>query len=412
MQHVNKLNVLMNGQSVGILVSKDRGNIYFQYADSFLAHGFNISPFSLKFDNRIQSAQSRVFGGLYGVFNDSLPDGWGLLLMDRELKKRFGWDPHEITPLDRLTYIGSKAMGALEYLPELNSDNDTEILDLAEMAKSAFLVTEGKASDVISQLRIHGGSPGGARPKVIVAMSPDMAECKSGFDTIPEGFEHWIIKFRSKGDPISSGLAEKAYAEMAKCAGLSMPDTDIIKIPNNQDLSNYFAVKRFDRVSQNKLHVVSLGGLAEANHRVPCMDYDGLLDVVGSITKNEKDVEMAFRLMVFNVMTHNKDDHVKNFAFIHQAGHWTLSPSFDLTFSSGMNNEHTTAINGRGNPLIRDIEVVANNHSIHKWSDIVAEVREAISTWGLIASGSGLPDAEISRHEQEFSLIRARLSVT
>jgi len=402
----------MNGAEVGSIVSGERGSIHFQYADSFLLHGFNISPFSLHFNNRVQSAESRVFGGLFGVFNDSLPDGWGLLLMDRALKEQFGWEPHEITPLDRLAYIGNKAMGALEYLPEINAGETSNDFNLAEMAKSAFLVTEGESLDVIHQLRIHGGSPGGARPKVTVAMSQDLITCKSGFDEIPKGFSHWIVKFRSKEDALEAGLAEQAYSEMARIAGgLIMPDTTVLKIPENQELSNYFSVKRFDRINNAKIHMVSLGGLAEASHRVPCMDYDGLLDIVSAITKNFSDVEMAFRLMVFNIMTHNKDDHVKNFAFIYAENSWRLSPSFDLTFSAGMNNEHTTAINGRGNPLMTDLEALAKNHSIKRWRSIVDEVRESALKWPLIATEVGVSDSIIARYEKEFSLIRQRLSV-
>ena len=161
---------------------------------------------------------SLEFQGLHGVFNDSLPDGWGVLLMDRALKKHLNLERSQITPLDRLAYMGHRSMGALEYQPELLPEHqDGKMIDLENIAAQSEKVLHGETSDVLEELRICGGSPGGARPKVTVAFSDNMQNCLSSFGDLPEGYTHWIVKFRNdsrsgEGDPVDMGRLEMAYA--------------------------------------------------------------------------------------------------------------------------------------------------------------------------------------------------------
>ncbi|MDQ5879473.1 MAG: serine/threonine-protein kinase HipA [Pseudomonadota bacterium] len=385
--HISQLRVTLGGRLVGILARGEDKRIWFEYDPGWLASGFNLAPRTMDFATGAQLAKGDVFGGLHGAFSDSLPDGWGLLLMDREFKRRFDWNPRDITPLDRLAYIGSRAMGALEYAPAYEQERVPDEVDLSALAKSVEAVLQGKESDVLAQLRIQGGSPGGARPKVTVARTAASAICLSGFQTLPEGYAHWIVKFRSKEDPVDMGRIERAYAEMASLAGVSMPKADLIAVGNGNEREWYFAVERFDRFGQNgKRHVLSLAGLLYADFRLPCMDYDSVLATVGALTQDRSQVEHAFRLMTFNVLAHNRDDHVKNFAFVHHGNEgWKLSPAFDLTFSTGMGGEHTTAINGQGQPGLEHVLAIGRKHRIANAERIVGEVRHAVAQWPALA---------------------------
>ena len=389
-----KLSVEMHSHSVGTLAQDARGQIWFEYAPTWLANGFALSPMpSFALRPGAFKATNQHFEGLHGVFNDALPDGWGLLLMDRELKKNLGWAPHQISPLHRLAYMGNRAMGALEFKPVLeNTPAPLAAPLLPQLAEDAMLVQEGVASEVLSALHIHGGSPGGARPKVTVGINRlDPSQFLSGFDTLPEHFEHWMVKFRTHHtDPLCMGRIELAYAHMAKAAGIDMPPTQLIAAQVRGVQEDFFAVKRFDRVHNQKLHVLSLGGMLDASHREPCLDYTELLKAVHYVTKNHQDVLRAFKLMVFNVLAHNKDDHVKNFAFLHDGQSWALAPAFDLTFSHGMNNQHTTAIAGQGNPNLQAVEKIAKAAGIKNWRDLVAEVFNAVQQWPRFAQEQGV----------------------
>jgi serine/threonine-protein kinase HipA len=395
-QHVQQLGVFMHQQLVGTLAQDSRGQIWFEYNAAWLSSGFALSPmpsFGLKAG--AFKAANQTFHGLHGIFNDALPDGWGLLLMDRALKKNQLWDAHQITPLDRLAYIGHRAMGALEFKPLLSKESAVEAPSLTHLAEEAMLVQEGLADQVLSALYIHGGSPGGARPKVTVAIDAQSSQkLMSGFEEIPDSFDHWIVKFRSQAtDPQDMGRIELAYAKMAEAAKVEMPPCMLITAKVRGAEDDFFAVKRFDRVKNQKRHVISLGGMLEASHREPCLDYTQLLKTVHFATRNMQDVERAFRLMVFNVLSHNKDDHVKNFAFLHDSKHWQFAPAFDLTFSGGMNNQHTTAIAGEGNPSLKAIQKVAAGAGIKHWQTIVEEVFTAVAQWPQFAQAQGVSPA-------------------
>lgn len=392
-QHIQQLGVFMHQHQVGTLAQDDRGQIWFEYNATWLSSGFAISPmpsFSLR--PGAFKASNQIFHGLHGIFNDALPDGWGLLLMDRALKKNQHWDAHQITPLDRLAYIGHRAMGALEFKPLLSKEPAVDAPSLTHLAEEAMLVQEGLADQVLSALYIHGGSPGGARPKVTVAIDAgNNQRLMSGFEKIPETFDHWIVKFRSQAtDPQDMGRIELAYAKMAAAAKVEMPPCMLVTAKVRGVEEDFFAVKRFDRVKNQKLHVISLGGMLEASHRQPCLDYTQLLKAVHFATRNIQDVERAFRLMVFNVLAHNKDDHVKNFAFLHDGKRWQFSPAFDLTFSRGMNNQHTTAIAGEGNPNLQAIQKVAEGAGIKHWQTVVNEVFAAVAQWPKFAHAQGV----------------------
>jgi serine/threonine-protein kinase HipA len=381
---------------VGTL-AEDRGRIYFEYASEFINSGLNLSPFRLPFETRLFEHQNREFGPLPGLFDDSLPDGWGLLLMDLYFRK-IGLRRAEVSPLDRLSWLGMRTMGALTYFP---ADSDTDmgkrIFDLHDLAKQSQQVLAGQAADVIPELLRAGGSPGGARPKVLVGLNPNTNEIISGESDLPEEFEHWIVKFSAKHEFSSAGPIEYAYALMARAAGIDMPPTRLFETAEGD---RFFGVKRFDRDRNWRFHVHTFGNLIEANFRIPSSDYSDLLKATAILTRNYQHVLKVFRRMVFNVLTHNRDDHVKNFAFIldDKSGNWSVTPAYDLTFSKGPGGEHTMTLVGEGrNPRREQMLQLAKQASIsnREANGIIDEVRAVRDRFGEFAKRAGVLKKDI-----------------
>ncbi len=377
---------------VGTLAQQGR-RLFFEYSDQWLNRGLELSPFTLPLKPGLHEHSNREFGPLFGLFDDSLPDGWGLLLMDRHFRK-IGLDPAVISPLDRLAYLGDKTMGALTYHPpSLHSQNESTLFDLHELANNSQEIFAGQPAEVLPQLLRAGGSPGGARPKVLVGLNPETSEIISGEGNLPDGFEHWIVKFSARKDARDAGPIEYAYSLMAREAGIKMPETRFFKTEQGDC---FFAAKRFDRVIGNhRGHIHTFGNLIESNFRLPNCDYADLLKVTGILTKNHEDVIRVFRLMVFNVLAHNRDDHVKNFSFMldRVSGRWMLAPAYDLVFTDGPGGEHTTTIAGEGRkPLKSHFSQLAEQFDIsQKLADkILHEVSLAIGQWRTFALDTGV----------------------
>ncbi len=394
---VSRLIVRLAGQNVGTLGLGERGRIYFQYDPAWIAQGFDLAPGSLDFNLNVQlPKRPEVFDGLHGVFQDSLPDGWGMLLMDRFFRQRLDGQLQTLTSLDRLAYLGQRGMGALEYEPALPVGHVPETVDLAAMTQAAQAVLAGKTPDVLNQLRIQGGSPGGARPKVTVALSADGQTCRSGFEPLPTGYDHWLVKFRALDDPSDMGRIEQAYAAMARLAGIDISESRLIPVRVDRRTEALFATRRFDRDGNIKRHVLTLSGYLYASHRYPSIGYDSVLGATLHLTRDVREVERAFRLMAFNVLTHNKDDHSRNFAFLYQDGIWRLAPAYDLTFSAGMRNEHATDIAGSGNPGLKQVTQIAQQAGVRSWREMVEQVRDAAGQWPSLAREWGVAKTRIS----------------
>jgi serine/threonine-protein kinase HipA len=380
--------------AVGSLATRDH-LIYFEYAASFLAKPLPISPFKLPSRAGIIEHSDRDFAGVFGAFNDSLPDGWGLLLMDREFRKQ-GRAPGSITPLDRLAYIGTRGMGALTYHPATGAYDDQAGIDLDAIVHQAERILEGSAEDVLPALRIAGGSPAGARPKVLVGVRED-GHLISGTAELPEDYRHYLIKFNSREDAPEMGAVEAAYSAMARAAGVDVPPTRLFE---TRDGGRYFGAERFDRVGNARLHMHTLSGLLHASHRIPSMDYEGFLRATRSLTRDERQVEEAFRRMVFNVLAHNRDDHVKNISYLmRRSGKWRLAPAYDLVFSQGPRGEHTMAVGGEARrPSEVDMLRVAGSCDVDpaRAREIIEQVRQAVYRWPEFAKPTGVPRSTIS----------------
>jgi serine/threonine-protein kinase HipA len=357
-------------RKVGRLAFKDR-QVLFEYDASFIASGVEISPIKLPLAPGVSIADTTIFDGLFGVFNDSLPDGWGRLLLDRTVEK-YGIHRGQLNPLDRLAYVGRHGMGALSYEPELGLANTDDVpLALDRIAEESAAVLAGENEEVFEELLRLNGSSSGARPKIVAQVSTDKKRIIHGQQELQSGFAHWMIKFPSSQDARDMGAIEYAYSLMAKDAGVEMPETHL------------FRTKRFERDGNARIHMHSLGGLIHADHRSPSLDYDTVLRVTLALTRNIQDAEKAYALACFNVLAHNRDDHVKNFSFLLNArNEWIFAPAYDLVFSYGPGGEQSMLVMGEGrNPGMAQLQALGKQHGIRNAPEILAKVERAVANW-------------------------------
>jgi serine/threonine-protein kinase HipA len=402
-KHTEVLTVLKNGAKVGGLFKAAGKGIYFAYDQGWLATGYNLSPLTMTWNEKPQlAADPSLFDGLHGPFADSLPDGWGTLLMDRFFDSTFGDGAHlTVTALDRLAYIGDRAMGAFEYQPKTEKIEMVGPVDISQLYEASIQVQEGETQAVLQKLRLAGGSPGGARPKAVVALSADSGTATSAFGPLPEGYAHWIVKFRALHEPVETGGIELAYAEMARAAGVTMAESMVldIQMPDRQ-VERFFATKRFDREGDRKIHMMTVSALVYANYRaLSSIDYPNLLRLTQTMTNSAAEVEKMARLMIFNALCHNHDDHAKNFAFLcHDPVKpgdkeiWTLAPAYDVTFANAM-GEHTTDFGGRnpGKPTRKRIMEICKDYRYLKAEQYIEQTLNALADWKNVFTRLNIP---------------------
>lgn len=374
---------------MGRLALKDR-KILFEYDAQMIQTKLELSPFMLPLKTGVMSCEDRAFDGLFGVFNDSLPDGWGRLLLDRKLMK-MGVLPQNLSPLDRLRYVGNHGMGALVYEPEVETYLSHHYEDLDLISEETYQFQENDRDTFVDELFSMNGSSTGARPKIMMDI----------------GDEKWIIKFRSMFDPKDIGPIEYAYHLMAIDANLHVPVARLFPSKIGQ---GYFGVKRFDRVKNDSTHMHTMSGLLHADHRIPSLDYETIMKATLWLTKDLRECEKQFRAAVFNILSHNRDDHSKNFSFLmNKEGEWSVSPAYDLTFSSGPNGEHCTTVMGEGrNPTQAHILKIAEIVGIKKARalEIINEVKEATLKWSEIASHVGVSAQSTSLIQKSLENVR------
>jgi serine/threonine-protein kinase HipA len=408
MAGINKLfvSLLIEGNTfeVGELVLFDQ-KIYFRYNADFLKTGLNLSPIKLPFSDSIVNADKQPFEGLFGVFNDSLPDGWGRLLFDRTLSAK-GIDIAKITPMDRLAHVGSRGIGALIYKPAIKPENtDDPVPELDIIASEMNQILQGTSSEILEELFILGGSSGGAMPKIFAAYNPLTNDLIHGLDNIPKGYDEWIIKFQSSMDNREIANIEFAYHKMALLAGIEMSECRLFKGKSGHI---YFGTKRFDRLADKRLHAHTASGLMHDNFRMSTMDYGHLMDCAFRLEKHVKAHEKVFRLAAFNVYSYNRDDHSKNFSFLmNKQGEWQFAPAYDLTFSYSGYGLHSTMIAGESkNPGRKDLMKLATHFGLKNAEFIIEEVQEAISQWEAIASE--LEITKETRNTIQFAMDKIR----
>ena len=349
METIYKLDVYYENRLVGIMAPYQRFMTAFEYSPVWLADGFSINPFSLPLEPGVKISKADPFDGLFGIFADSLPDGWGRLLVDRMLRKK-GEDPFLIDPLQRLSIVGDSGMGALEYRPAFVLPTETVSTDYDHLAGECKKLLESKEPDDLDSLFAMGGSSGGARPKIMVKLDG----------------EEWIVKFPSSTDSDEIGMMEYDYARCAEECGIVIPE---VRLFESKVCAGYFGCKRFDRndseKGMQKVHMASASALLEVSHRVPALDYSSLMALTWQLTKKAAEMERMYTLMCFNVFAHNRDDHSNNFTFLYDDRSWHLSPAYDLTYSNSIGGQHATTIAGEGiDPQMEDLLQVAKKAGI------------------------------------------------
>lgn len=396
---VRKLDVfrrLGNGSQVAVgTLAQNTTGVYFQYGSGYLARYASLSPFKLAFNPELHQAPAKPHLGLHGVFADSLPDGWGMLLMDRIFRQR-GIVPQQITAMDRLAYIGEHGMGSLSYRPsmQLENESDQQWLDIGALGKQAQAIYDGETELVLAELARAGGS-GGARPKAQIYIDPDLPSRASTQEDA--GLQPWLVKFTSRNLPLQheESLCEAAYLQMAANAGIHVPEWKLIAANPPGDAIAWLALRRFDCTNAGRYHMHSLCGLMDASFRVPSMDYMDLIKITQTLCKSITAGQEVFARALFNLFGFNQDDHTKNWAYLmDDVGNWNLSPAYDVTFSPNANNEHMMAFNGYGKtpPLavIQQLAKVANFSDWNTAKDVVQKMLDTFSDWQSIATDLGI----------------------
>lgn len=359
----DKLDVIFRGRTVGSLSETPDHRVAFAYTEEWLQNGFPISPFSLPLKREVFVPFSRHFGGLFGAFADSLPDAWGQLLMNRMLQKH-EIHPDETGPLTRLAMIGDSGMGALCYHPVRMAWEQQAISDLDELAEECQRILNQDEIQDADRMFALAGSSGGARPKVMT--------------------KDWIIKFPASTEDPDSGVIEKAYMDCAQRCGIHVPETRLLP---SKRCGGYYSVRRFDRTLEpdgapERHHVLTAAAILELDWRTPGLDYHALMKLTKILCRDRReDVEQMYRRMCFNVFAHNRDDHSKNFSFIYDAekDRWSLSPAYDLTWSSTYYGEHTTTVDGNGrNPGLQELLKVGKRAGLpaQRCREIAAQIQE------------------------------------
>lgn len=329
---VNKITVFHNDELVGTLqMTPDGRSCAFEYSREWLSNGFALSPLELPLTSDLIFSEPDKFDRNFAIFEDSMPDGYGLYLIDKMLRKS-GFRLRNLTPLQRLAIVGSSGMGALRYEPTVNLDRistGVSVDQLDDIQKKALEILSEKGEGDESLLYYNSANSGGARPKVVMED--------------PAG-SHWLVKFRHTYDSANIGKEEYLYMNTAAKCGINVPRTQLLK-------NQYFAIERFDIEKGRGVHVVTAAALLKVDFRNQDTDYTNLLALTGYLTQDPLQVEEMYRRMVFNLVCDNKDDHAKNFSFICREGVWSLAPAYDITYSpEGSNGQHATSLFYDGNP--------------------------------------------------------------
>lgn len=401
-------------------VSLEPGARYarFQYDEDFIPSGIEVSPRTMPLSSQVYQFPElplRSFHGLPGLLADSLPDRFGNALINTWLATQ-GRSPDSFNAVERLCYTGNRGMGALEFYPPVARKGDesvpVNIEHLVQLASKVILSREEltgsfseefKEDTLMDILRV-GTSAGGARAKAVIAWNRNTEEVRSGQLHVPEGFEHWLIKFdgvrgnrdRELADPAGFGVIEYAYYLMARDAGITMSESRLLE----ENGRRHFMTKRFDRTSTgDKIHMQSLGGLAHYDFNMSgAYGYEQALQLIRGLGMTMETVEEQFRRMVFNIVARNQDDHVKNIAFLmDRKGTWSLAPAFDVTHSYNPSGEwtsrHQMTLNGKQDQfLLEDFVTCAGNSSMKRGraESILEDVISVVSRWEEYATQAGL----------------------
>ncbi|MDM3870012.1 type II toxin-antitoxin system HipA family toxin [Porticoccus sp. W117] len=400
-------------------VSMDQGESFarFEYDPVFASHGIELAPLTMPARAghiyQFTDLHPRSFHGLPGLLADSLPDKYGNKLIDVWLAQT-GRSSQQFNAVDRLCYTGTRGMGALEFEPatdlEQNADKALEVQQLVELASMAFAnrqtldthLSEGSDQGLLDILSV-GTSAGGARAKAVIAFNPKTNQVRSGQLQLPADFEHWLIKFDGVefngdwgvADPAGYGLLEYSYYQIARSCGIDMMESRLFQ----ENGRNHFMTRRFDRSDNGqKLFMQTLGALAHFDYwESGYYSYEQLFMVMKQLHIPQASIEQQFRRTVFNLVGCNQDDHVKNFSFtMNRNGQWDIAPAYDLCHSEGSNftRNHQLSINGKTNNFdMADLKHLANYAGLPRGREkrILDEVLDGFSRWPELANELNIP---------------------
>lgn len=361
MKDILKIIVSLDNRTIGTLqMTPERDRCVFEYDKDWLANGFSISPWELPLRTGLIYSKEKSFSGGFAAFEDSMPDGYGLYLLDRMLRRE-GRSLRELSPLQRLSLVGNAGMGALCYKPETNKENiAVTVDDFDEIQHKALDILSEKSDADASYLYYNSHNSGGARPKAVYKSA-------DGSD--------WLVKFRHIYDPSDIGKTEYQYMNTAQKCGIDIPE---IRLVNDR----YFSIKRFDIRDGHRIHTLTAAALLQSDFRTQSIDYANLLALTGYLTQDPAQVEQMFRRMVFNIVCINKDDHAKNFSFLCENGQWELAPAYDITYSpEGTRGEHATSVKYSGNPSLENVISVGTGIHISRKRclEIIEEIESVCS---------------------------------
>jgi serine/threonine-protein kinase HipA len=409
------------GRLVGAVAEEENGRITFEYNSEFSGSGLEVSPFTLPLSLRgpvtfPELTRIESFLGLPGVLADALPDRFGNAVIARYFKAR-GKPQAALSPVQKLLYMGTRSMGALEFQPAVHFRGrkaEQEPLEIARLVAEARKLIEGHPDVAIPEIMRLGASAGGARPKAIILWNRKTDAVRSGIAPPSPGDEHWIIKFDGVGElgapdetPKPYNRIEYAYSLMARAAGVQVPETRLIE---ERGLAHFMS-RRFDRKGGRKIHMHSLGGLQHVDYNQPGLfSYEEFLRTVLALGLGYPALEEAFRRTVFNIVAVNQDDHVKNFAFLmDEAGAWRLAPAYDLTYARGLGytRAHQMTLGGKTGRFVRqDLLVLGGAMGIKKdGAAILAEVTGALGEWERFAGEAGVHANRVRFIASEFRLL-------
>lgn len=401
---------------VGVMAQNKQG-VFFQYSKDYLDQYGSLSPFALKTDTSVQGAPKTPHSGLHGVFADSLPDGWGLLLQDR-IFRQHGILSNQLTQMDRLAFVGSTALGALTFSPISEYAKETEIVSIEKLGINAQQIFDGQTNEVLSAL-VAAGSSGGARPKAQIYVNNGNFDACSTVEQPND--DAWIVKFTSKNLALGheEGLCEAVYLTLANELDLNPPEWSLLNAPKHSGAEKWLAIKRFDFLktpegTSGRLHMHSACGLLDADFRSPSLDYDDLIKASRILCRSPAVGQLQFRRAIFNLVFLNQDDHSKNWTFIQDDdAQWQPAPFYDITFSPHPFGEQATSFAGFGKkPPVKALQKLAQSASFTNWQsakEVVLETIDKVSSFEHIALDFGVTMPTVSMIKKQLEISRAEI---
>ena len=417
-KHVRAVEVHLWGMHIGsVALDPSYGYYVFAYTPACAAKGVEPAPLHMPVANAepylFTDLPEATYKRLPAMLSDALPDDFGNALINRYMADQ-GIAAQDVTALDRLAYMGTRAMGALTFKPSRgptrHKPTAIELSTLVEQARQAVtgdVSDDAHANAALRSIIDVGTSAGGARAKAVIALHPETGEIRSGQLDAPEGFEHWLLKFdgmgvdQELGTSQNYGRIEYAYHLMARAAGIHMTPCRLLK----ENGRAHFMTQRFDREGQSgRHHMQTLFAMAHVDYKKKGTNaYAQLFHTLGQLALPYEDLEEAFRRMVFNVMARNCDDHTKNFAFLLRQGgtRWELAPAYDVTFAHNPKGEwthqHLMSVNGKFKGFdVADLLAEADRFGVGTAKRVIEEVRAAVLRWPEFAQQADLPEAQIA----------------